>query len=127
MKLSSQNVLKIGKEEWLVEWECANILPSSFVKIVNDLVVQTAEKNPISNHAIAGFYYFKNGIDFINGAFNVIRYDDNYNGNYFTSAVYNQLILAGKKIKTYQIQNDEYHSFYSIQKLKEFEEHLNFK
>jgi dTDP-glucose pyrophosphorylase len=100
---------------------------SSFVKIVNDLVVQTAEKNPISNHAIAGFYYFKNGIDFINGAFNVIRYDDNYNGNYFTSAVYNQLILAGKKIKTYQIQNDEYHSFYSIQKLKEFEEHLNFK
>jgi hypothetical protein len=33
VELSSQNVLKIGKEEWLVEWECANILPSSF-KIV---------------------------------------------------------------------------------------------
>jgi dTDP-glucose pyrophosphorylase len=100
---------------------------SSFVKIVEGLVIQTAEKNPISNHAIAGFYYFKKGIDFINGAFNIIKFDDNYNGNYFTSAVYNQLILAGKKIKIYQIQNEEYHSFYSTQKLKEFEEHLNLK
>lgn len=96
----------------------------SFVRISEDKVVETAEKNPISNKAIAGFYYFKRAIDFIEGAFNVIRFDDNFNGNYYTSSVYNQLILKGKEIGFYHIDSNLYHSFYSPQKLKEFEEYL---
>ncbi|WP_256011171.1 glycosyltransferase family 2 protein [Desertivirga xinjiangensis] len=96
----------------------------SFVRLDNHVVVETAEKNPISNKAIAGFYYFKKAIDFIEGAFDVIKFDDNVLGNYYTSSVYNQMILNGKKIETFEIPKDAYHSFYSPQKIKEFEEFL---
>lgn len=96
----------------------------SFARIINGKVVQTAEKNPISNNAIAGFYYFKKANDFINGAFDVIRYDEKYENNYYTSSVYNQLILEDKFITAYEIPSNMYYSFYSSQKLKEFEDYL---
>jgi dTDP-glucose pyrophosphorylase len=96
----------------------------SYIRIFNDKVIQTAEKNPISNNAIAGFYYFKKAMNFFEGAFNVIKYDENYNNNYFTSSVYNQLILDEKYIVHYLIESEKYYSFYSAQKLKEFEEYL---
>jgi NDP-sugar pyrophosphorylase family protein len=97
----------------------------SYAKIIDDLVVQTEEKTPISNNAIAGFYYFKNGSTFVNSSFNVIKFDQNYEGNYYTSSVFNQLILNGMKVLSYNINSDSYHTFYSIPKLKEFEKHLN--
>ena len=96
----------------------------SYIRTLGSTVVETAEKNPISNKAIAGFYYFKNAQDFINGAFNVIKFDDNYNDNYYTSSVFNQLILKGKNIGFVEIPNENYHSFYSPQKIKEFEDFL---
>lgn len=96
----------------------------SYVRVFENKVVQTAEKKPISNTAIAGFYYFQKAIDFIEGAFSVIKYDDSYNGNFYTSSVYNQMILGDKRILHYLIDSRKYHSFYSSQKLKEFEEYL---
>lgn len=96
----------------------------SYAKIIDGEVFQTAEKNPISNDAIAGFYYFHQAVDFIEGAFDVIRYDENYEGRYYTSSVFNQMILKGKNIKSFPISPDQMHSFYSVQKLKEFEKYL---
>ena len=96
----------------------------SYIRTNGDTVVETAEKNPISNKAIAGFYYFKKTEDFINGAFNVIKFDDNYNGNYYSSSIFNQLVLKGKNIGFVEIPKEQYHSFYSPQKIKEFEEFL---
>src|SRR6266702_239375 len=41
----------------------------SYVRLdENDCIVETAEKRPISKNAIAGFYYFRHGIDFVNSA-----------------------------------------------------------
>ena len=96
----------------------------SYVKTYEDKVIQTAEKNPISNNAIAGFYYFKKAKDFIEGSFKTIYCDDNLNGNFYTSSVYNQMILDNKLITCYNINKDKYFSFYSEQKLKEFEDYL---
>jgi NDP-sugar pyrophosphorylase family protein len=96
----------------------------SYAKVIDKEVFQTAEKNPISNEAIAGFYYFHTATDFIEGAFDVIRYDENYEGRYYTSSVFNQMILKGKKIISFPIAPDQMHSFYSVQKLKEFEKYL---
>ena len=96
----------------------------SYVRIVGEKVIQTAEKNPISNHAIAGIYYFKKSSDMIEAAYNVIRLDDNYNGSYYTSSIYNQLILNGMNIYNHNIPNSLYHSFYSSQKVRELEDFL---
>lgn len=96
----------------------------SFARIIENIVFETAEKNPISNYALAGFYYFKNSNDFINAAFNVIRFDESFEGKYFTSSVYNQMILKNFKIHNILIDKNKYHSFYSTQKIKEFESYL---
>lgn len=97
----------------------------SYIRIANEAVVETAEKNPISNNAIAGFYYFKKSEYFMESAFQTIYHDANLEGNYYTSSVFNEMILDNKKIMHYPIKNEEYHSFYSPQKIKEFEEFLN--
>jgi dTDP-glucose pyrophosphorylase len=96
----------------------------SFARINDEEVVETAEKNPISNYALAGFYYFKNSSHFINSAFDVIKYNVSYDGKYYTSSVFNQMILKNFKIQNILINKNKYHSFYSSQKIKEFETYL---
>lgn len=57
------------------------------------LVCETSEKRPISSMATAGCYYFKHGEDFVNAAFNTIRKDVNYKGNYYVCSTYNNTAL----------------------------------
>jgi NDP-sugar pyrophosphorylase family protein len=94
----------------------------SFVRLdVNQNIVETAEKRPISNNAIAGFYYYKKGSDFVMAAMLSIEKDANVNGMYYVAPTMNELVLANKKLGIYKIANSQYHSFYSPQKIKEFE------
>jgi hypothetical protein len=58
----------------------------------------------------------------VNAAYNVIRVDDNYKERYYTSSIFNQLILNGMKIHYHSIPNSVYHSFYSSQKVRELED-----
>lgn len=84
-------------------------------------VLQTAEKKPISRNAIAGFYYFKSFKDFVEGAFESVYNEEFIDDHLYISSVMNQLILQNKSVKAFHIRNDEYLSFYSPQKIKEFE------
>lgn len=92
----------------------------SFAKIENNQVVQTAEKNPISNNAIAGYYYFKNSDDFFKCAFECILKDVQLDGKFYISPVINEYILKNKKVLNYQIEKTNYHSFYSPQMINEY-------
>ena len=67
-------------------------------------------------------YYYKKGSDFVRSALSVIRKDVNYQGNYYTSSTYNELILEQKKIGVYEIPKDNYISFSSYQM---YENYLN--
>jgi NDP-sugar pyrophosphorylase family protein len=93
----------------------------SFARITDDFIVETAVKNPISENALVGIYYFREGGLFFNSAFEVIKVDDNYNGSYYTSSVYNQMVLNGLLIGCFKISGDSFFPFYSVQKIKEFE------
>lgn len=62
-------------------------------------VIETAEKNPISNNATNGTYYFKRGLDFVQVAENAIRNNEFYNNEFYIAPLYNKLIKSGKKIK----------------------------
>ncbi|HJS54770.1 MAG TPA: glycosyltransferase family 2 protein [Chitinophagaceae bacterium] len=93
----------------------------SFARFEKDTVVETAEKRPISRNAIAGVYYFKKAGDFVTGSFEVIKKNINTNGLFFISSTVNELILSNKRVGYYSIPNELYHSFYSPQKIKEFE------
>lgn len=84
-------------------------------------VIETAEKRPLSRHAIAGFYYFKNGTAFVKGAMKSIEKSSDVNGSYYIAPVINQLILKNKRINYFEISPKQYHSFYSPQKIREYE------
>lgn len=99
-----------------------NIHPRwSYARKNGDEVVEVAEKRPISKDAIAGFYYFKRGSDFIQSAKNALMKQNNLDGKYYISASINELILLGKKVGFYDIEKEQYHSFYSPAKIEEYE------
>lgn len=76
----------------------------SFAKTNEDgLITEVAEKNPISNQATAGIYYFKHGSDFVSSAEQMIEKDIRTNNEFYVCPVYNEAILNGKKIYNYQI------------------------
>lgn len=99
----------------------------SYARIENDEVVQTAEKNPISNHSIAGYYYFENAGLFFESAFKIIKNDVQLDGMFYISPVLNQYVLDSKKIKSYKIDKTKYQSFYSPQLLVEYERNIKSK
>jgi len=86
-----------------------------------NLITETAEKRPISKHAIAGFYYFSKGSDFIISAMQMIKKDANVNGLYFIAPVLNEMVLANKKMGVVTVENSRYHTFYTPAKIQEFE------
>lgn len=94
----------------------------SYARKKDKEVVEVAEKRPLSKDAIAGFYYFKKGEFFIESAKNALRKNSNLEGRYYISSSVNELILMGKKVSFYDIEKEQYKSFYSPQKIKEFEE-----
>lgn len=95
----------------------------SYARVIEDhRLVETAEKEPISRDAIAGLYYFQRGRDFVESAMQSIIKDRNHGGMYYTSLVLNEMILQNKNLRTYRIESAEYKSFYSPEKIQEFEQ-----
>lgn len=99
----------------------------SYIKVERDEVIEVAEKRPLSKQAIAGFYYFKRGKDFIEAAKKVIIKDEKYSNKFYISSTINQAILLGKKIGYFSIEKEKYHSFYSPHKIKEYEDYIRGK
>ena len=94
----------------------------SFVRVDKDgKIVEAAEKRPLSKNAIAGFYYFRQGKDFVSGAMNTIQKDVNVGGNYFVAPVLNELILKDMNLEIFSIPASSYHNFYSSHMIKEYE------
>lgn len=97
----------------------------SFVRLDEaDYVIETAEKNPISNHATAGFYYFKRGADFVSGAKEMIRKDSNVDGKYYVCPVYNEMVLKQRKIKCCEVAVEKYYPLTTPKEVVEYEEHV---
>ena len=98
----------------------------SYVRLdENNKIVETAEKRPLSKNAIAGFYYFKHGCDFVQSAMKSIENDANVDGLYYIAPTFNEMVLENKNLEMFQINNNQYHSFYSPQKIKEYEKQFS--
>ena len=93
----------------------------SYAKIDGKEVIEVAEKRPLSKDAIAGFYYYRQGSLFVEAAKNVLVKQNSLEGRYYISMSLNEIILKGKKVGYYNIDKEKYHSFYSPDKIKEYE------
>jgi dTDP-glucose pyrophosphorylase len=81
----------------------------SFVRLDSEgRVIEAAEKNPISPHAIAGVYWFRSGSLFVSAAKDMIRKDARVNDKFFISPSLNELVLQHKKINAYRIEPAQY-------------------
>lgn len=76
----------------------------SFAKIGDDgFVSEVAEKNPISDNATVGIYYWKKGSDYVKYAEQMIEKNIRTNGEFYTCPTFNEAIADGKKIRNKQI------------------------
>ena len=76
----------------------------SFAKIDdNGIVTEVAEKNPISDLATVGFYYWKRGSDFVKYAEQMITNNVRVNNEFYVCPVFNQAIDGGEVIRTFDV------------------------
>jgi HAD superfamily hydrolase (TIGR01509 family) len=74
----------------------------SFAKVdENGYVTEVAEKNPISDLATVGYYYWKHGSDFVKYAEQMIEKNIRVNNEFYVCPVFNQAIQDKKKIRTF--------------------------
>ena len=76
----------------------------SFAKVDEyGYVTEVAEKNPISDTATVGVYYWAKGSDYVKYAEQMIEKNVRVNNEFYVCPVFNEAIGDGKKIKTFNI------------------------
>ena len=77
----------------------------SYAKVdKNGLLIETKEKEVISNHAITGVYYFKNLDDFKDATIDLVVESDLSKGEFYMSNVFNHLKKFNNKIGVFDIE-----------------------
>ena len=76
----------------------------SFAKLGTDgFVSEVAEKNPISDNATVGIYYWKKGSDYVKYAEQMITKNIRTNGEFYVAPTFNEAIGDDKKIRAKEI------------------------
>jgi NDP-sugar pyrophosphorylase family protein len=97
----------------------------SFVKTdAEGLVIEAAEKRPISRNATAGVYWYRQGRFFVEAAKAMIAKGASVNGGFFVCPTFNELILAQRRIGVERIERGQYVSLASPQAVEEYEKSL---
>ena len=78
------------------KWSYAKLDDAGFVS-------EVAEKNPISNLATVGVYYWNKGSDYVKYAEQMIEKDIRVNNEFYVCPVFNEAISDNKKIKVFNI------------------------
>lgn len=97
----------------------------SYVKCdAEGLLIEAAEKRPISDLATAGFYWFAQGRDFVRAAERMILKDAHVDNAFFICPAYNEMILEQKRIGVHRMDPGGYHSLTTPALLQRYEEQL---
>lgn len=129
----SDNIFKKGIIDHFVKSSLATNIDGCLLTFNNDAqcysyakiddvgnVVVTKEKEVISNHAIAGAYFFRTGKDFVKSTINMLIYGDKTKNEFYMSNVYNWMIKDGKKIGIYDITQGDWDCVGTPSQLEEF-------
>jgi NDP-sugar pyrophosphorylase family protein len=83
-------------------------------------VIETAEKKLISDNATVGLYYFRKGRNFVHAGQSMIAKDIRHNNEFYVCPTYNELILEGKNIYTFEIPQTRMHGLGTPEDLQQF-------
>jgi len=71
----------------------------SFIRVNSrGVITELQEKNPISNIATCGIYWYRKGSDYVKYAEQMIQKNIRVNGEFYVAPVYNEYILDGKML-----------------------------
>jgi len=70
----------------------------------NGYITRIAEKEPISDIATVGIYYWSKGSDYVSSAEKMIEKNVRVNGEFYVAPVYNEAIADGKKFKVFDVK-----------------------
>jgi dTDP-glucose pyrophosphorylase len=122
--IDNEQPLLIANSDQYVEWESSKFMYSmeadgidggiltftsthpkwSFCKTDEmGVITEVAEKNPISDKASVGIYYWSKGQDYVKYAENMISKNLRVNNEFYICPVYNEAIADGKIFKTYTV------------------------
>jgi hypothetical protein len=73
----------------------------SFAKVVDGYVTEVAEKNPISDNATAGVYYWSKGSDYVKYAEEMIHKNIRVKNEFYVCPVFNEAIKDSKQIRVF--------------------------
>lgn len=94
----------------------------SYVRIdACGLIVEAAEKNPISSNATAGFYWYRKGREFVSAAKQMIRKGAQVDGLFYVCPVFNQMILGQKQVTTFKIDAHDYRPLKTERHFRQYE------
>lgn len=94
----------------------------SYVRLNEEqLVVECAEKNPISNHATVGFYWFRRGRDFVESAQQTIFKHAHVDGKYYICPTMNEMVLRQARIGVHHISAQQFHPLKSERQFEKFD------
>ena len=79
------------------KWSYAKLNAAGFIE-------EVAEKNPISDNASVGIYYWKMGSDYVKYAEQMINNNIRTNNEFYICPVYNEAIKDGKAIQKYDVE-----------------------
>lgn len=79
------------------KWSFAKVDEYGYVK-------EVAEKNPISDNATVGVYYWAKGSDYVKYAEQMIKKNIRTNNEFYVCPVFNEAVEDGKRIKTFEIE-----------------------
>lgn len=123
--INKNEPLLIANSDQFIEWDSSKILYEftsknldggiivfkslhpkwSYAKIdKNDIVLEVAEKNVISDNATVGIYFWKKGKDFVKYAKQMIKKNVRVNGEFYICPVFNEAIKDKKIIKIKRIK-----------------------
>ena len=107
------NALSVSADEAdggaLVSFESNNPRYSYVLVDDEDRVLRTAEKDPISTHALCGAYFFGSGKDFKRIAHQLLEDGTHGKAEFYVSLLYNYLLDEGKVIRLATME--EYYSY----------------
>lgn len=123
--INNEKHLVIANSDQFVEWDSCDFMYSlicndvdggiltfkdsnpkwSYAKLgENGYVSEVAEKNPISDNATVGIYYWKSGVDYVKFAEQMINKNIRVHNEFYVCPVFNEAIKEGKKINIYQTE-----------------------
>jgi NDP-sugar pyrophosphorylase family protein len=92
----------------------------SYARLEDGFVVGVAEKQPISRHATAGIYYFRSGDEFVAAAERMLLKNASVGGEFYVAPVYNELVLAGRRIGAFPLAAGEMHGLGTPEEVERF-------